>query len=63
MEVNTGDMIEIGSNKVGQPPRRGTVERVLQPEPLKLEVTWDDGHRSIVEPAGGVLQVVDRPAS
>ncbi|MBW3578229.1 MAG: DUF1918 domain-containing protein [Actinobacteria bacterium] len=58
MEVHAGDTIEIPSNKVGVPPRRGTVNEVLQQDPLKIEVTWEDGHQSIFEPAGGHLKVV-----
>jgi hypothetical protein len=58
MEVHVGDRIEIPSNKVGTPPRRGVVDDVLQEQPLKVEVTWDDGHSSIIEPAGGHLQVI-----
>lgn len=63
MEVQKGDTVRIESNKVGQPPRIGTVERVIQEEPVKLEVTWEDGHTSIIEPAGGNLHVVGSGAS
>lgn len=57
-DVKDGDVIEIVSNKVDQPPRRGTVAEVLQDKPLKVEVRWSDGHTSIFEPAGGNLRVV-----
>lgn len=60
MEVREGDVIEIVTNKVQQAPRRGTVDDVLQRDPLKLEVTWDDGHASVLEPRGGNVRVVDR---
>jgi hypothetical protein len=60
MEVHQGDAIEIPSNKVGTPPRRGIVEEVLQSDPLKVEVTWEDGHHTIFEPAGGHLRVISK---
>ncbi|MDQ4131254.1 MAG: DUF1918 domain-containing protein [Actinomycetota bacterium] len=58
MNVRAGDVIEIPSNKVDQPPRRGTVQEVMQAEPLKIEVRWEDGHLSIFEPMGGSLRVL-----
>lgn len=63
MDVEVGDTIQIESNKVGTPPRRGTVNEVLQTEPLKLDVTWDDGHRTIIEPTGAAVHVVSDGAS
>lgn len=58
MQVQKGDTVRIESNKVGTAPRVGTVERVIQDDPVKLEVRWEDGHASIIEPSGGNLQVV-----
>lgn len=57
MEVNQGDVIRIESNKVGVPPRRGTVTSVLQDDPPRIEVDWDDGHTSILDPFGGNVRV------
>lgn len=57
MQVKAGDVIEIDSNKVGTPPRRGTVVTVKQEDPLKIEVRWADGHLSVIEPRGS-LRVV-----
>lgn len=59
-DVKDGDVIEVVSNKVDQPPRRGTISNVLQEDPLKVEVRWSDGHTSIFEPAGGNLRVVQQ---
>jgi hypothetical protein len=61
MRISQGDAIEIVSNKVDQPHRRGVVQRVLAKEPLRLEVTWDDGRTTILTPAGGNLRVLDSP--
>jgi hypothetical protein len=57
MEVNAGDTIEVLSNKVEQPNRKGVVQRVLQEDPLRIEVDWEDGHTSVFTPAGGNLRV------
>ncbi len=59
MQVTQGDAIEIVSNKVDQPNRHGVVQRVLEQEPLRLEVTWDDGRTTILAPAGGNLRVLN----
>jgi hypothetical protein len=58
MDLKVGDTIEVPSNKVGTPPRRGLVEEIIEHDPLRIEVTWDDGHRSIFHPAAGNVQVV-----
>ena len=60
MEVHKGDTIEIPSNKVDQPPRRGVIERVVRPDPLTIEVAWEDDHTSILQPTGGTLRVLER---
>lgn len=60
MKVQQGDTIKVMSNRVGQPDQRGVVKRVLEVDPLRIEVTWDDGHTSEYVPAAGSAQVVDR---
>lgn len=57
MEFRAGDIIRIESNKVGTPPRRGRIEEVLQDEPIRITVEWEDGHLSILEPTGGNLRL------
>ncbi len=58
MKITQGDAIEIVSNKVDQPHRRGVGQRVLDQEPLRIEVTWDDGRTTILMPTGGNLRVL-----
>jgi hypothetical protein len=29
-------------------------------EPLELRVAWDDGHESVLFPAGGMVHVIER---
>ena len=60
MDVQENDKIEVVSNKVGEPHRRAVVQRVLEDDPLRLEVAWDDGHTSEFIPAGGNVRVLPR---
>lgn len=60
MDVEQGDVVEVMSNKVGTPNRRGVVKRVLSREPAHIEVEWDDGHTSEFVPSMGNCQVVGR---
>lgn len=46
MKVRKGDTIEVVSNRVGQPHQRGQVQRVIEHDPLRIEVAWEDGHAS-----------------
>lgn len=60
MDVRQGDTIEVLSNKVDQPNRRGVVQAVLEDDPQRLEITWDDGRTSEFVPSGGNLRVLHR---
>ena len=60
MEIKTGDVIEILSNKVDTPPRRGKVREVIDEDPTELRVEWDDGHESVIYPNTGMVRVLDR---
>lgn len=59
MDVRKGDVIEVVSNKVGQPNQRGRVQQVLGTDPLRIEVAWEDGHTSVFMPAAGNARVVE----
>lgn len=63
MDVRERDEVEIVSNRVGQMPRRGTVKRVVQTTPLKLEITWEDGHSTLLSASGGNLRIIPRTAT
>lgn len=56
--VKKGDHIEILMNKAGQVPRRGVVERVIEEDPLRLEVRWDTGGSTVLMPHAGNLRVL-----
>lgn len=60
MELHVGDAIQVPSNKVDRPDRHGVVRRVLDDEPLRIEVEWEDGHTSVFVPHVGNVLVEER---
>ena len=62
MRAEVGDRILVEAEKVGQASRSGVVEEVLEREPARLRVRWDDGHTSIVAPSSGAAVVESRRA-
>jgi uncharacterized protein DUF1918 len=57
MKASVGDRIVVESKKVGHQPRAGLVEEVLQEDPLRLRVLWEDGHTSVLAPSAGAAQI------
>jgi hypothetical protein len=57
MQVSKGDRLIMESERVGQPPRIGTVEEVLSVEPLRLQVRWETGAVSTVAPDAGAARI------
>lgn len=60
MSAQAGDVIVVESERVAQPVRRGVIEEVLQEEPPRLRIRWDDGHTSIFAPAAGAARTERR---
>lgn len=60
MDAHVGDRIEVRPVQVGQTARQGRVTECVRTEPLELRVAWDDGHESVLFPAGGMVRVVER---
>lgn len=63
MDVKVGNQIEVPSNKVDAPPRRGQVTEVIAKDPPELRVAWDDGHESVIFPHGGTVHVIEGDAT
>jgi hypothetical protein len=42
--------------------RRGVIEEVLQEEPPRFRIRWDDGHTSIFTPSAGAATIEKRKA-
>jgi len=57
MKIEVGDRIVVESEKVGQASRAGVVEEVLEQDPQRLRVRWEDGHTSILTPSAGAARV------
>jgi hypothetical protein len=54
---NVGDTIVVESERVATPARTGVIEEVLQEEPPRYQVRWEDGHTSIFSPAAGAARI------
>ena len=60
MTVHVGDTIVVDSEKVQQTPRSGVIEEVLQENPRRLRVKWEDGHTSILTPSAGAARIIPK---
>lgn len=60
MKPHTGDKIVVESEKVAQPSRSGVIEEVVQEDPPRVRVRWEDGHTSILAPSAGAASVIQR---
>ena len=57
MKAQVGDKIVVESERAAQPSRTGVVEEVLQVDPPRLRIRWEDGHTTILTPSAGVAKV------
>jgi hypothetical protein len=57
MTGKIGDRIVVEPKTVTQTGRGGVIEEVLQQEPPRYRVRWDDGRESIIVPASGAVRV------
>jgi hypothetical protein len=62
MTAQIGDRILVESERAAQPGRAGVIEEVLQADPPRVKVKWDDGHTSVLTPAAGVARIVSKPS-
>jgi hypothetical protein len=54
--LSQGERVELETESVDRPPRRGVIEEVLREEPSpRYRIRWEDGHESVLTPAGGAL--------
>ena len=60
MQGNVGDTIVVESERVATPARTGVIEGVLQEQPPRYQVRWQDGHLSIFSPSAGVARIVQK---
>ena len=57
MKIHVGDTIFVESEKAAQPGREGVIEEVLQEDPARVRVRWEDGHESILTPSAGAATI------
>jgi hypothetical protein len=57
MRAHVGDRIVVEAERASQPSRAGVIEAVLQEEPPRVRVRWEDGHTSILAPTAGVASI------
>lgn len=57
MKGHVGDRIVVESERVTQPGRAGVIEEVLQEEPPRYLVRWEDGRTSSFTPAAGAATI------
>jgi hypothetical protein len=60
MTGRKGDRIVVESERAAQTGRAGVIEKVLQKEPPRYEVRWDDGHTSIFTPQAGAATIEEQ---
>jgi Domain of unknown function (DUF1918) len=52
-----GDNLVIESERADGSGRRGVIEEVLQEQPPRYRVRWEDGHTSILAPSAGSARI------
>ena len=57
MKGHVGDRIVVESERAAQPGRAGVIQEVLQEEPERYLVQWEDGRTSIFAPAAGAATI------
>jgi hypothetical protein len=57
MTARAGNLIVVESERVGQAARKGVIEEVLQEQPARFRVRWEDGHTSIFTPSAGAAKI------
>jgi Domain of unknown function (DUF1918) len=52
-----GDTLVVESERADATGRRGVIEQVLQDQPPRYQVRWEDGHTSILAPSAGSARI------
>lgn len=54
---HVGDTIVIESERADATGRRGVIEEIVQDQPPRYLVRWEDGHTSILTPSAGSARI------
>lgn len=57
---HVGDTIVIESERADATGRRGVIEEIVQDQPPRYRVRWEDGHTSILTPSAGSARIVQK---
>jgi hypothetical protein len=57
MNVTIGNRIVVAGERVTRPPRTGSIDMVLAPDPPRYRVRWDDGRTTIIAPSSGAASI------
>lgn len=60
MRGRIGDRIVVESERADRPGRAGVIEKVLEEEPPRYEIRWDDGHTSIFTASAGAATIEEQ---
>jgi hypothetical protein len=60
MPAHVGDTIVVESESALQTGRAGVIEEVLQEDPPRVRVKWEDGHSSILTPSAGAATIIPK---
>jgi Domain of unknown function (DUF1918) len=60
MTVKVGDRIVVEPEKITQSGRAGVIEEVLQEQPARYRIRWDDGRTSILSPSAGAATIAQQ---
>jgi len=60
MRAHAGDLIVVEAERITQSGRRGVIEAVLNEEPPRFRVRWDDGHTTLFAPSAGAARIEAR---
>jgi hypothetical protein len=60
---NVGDTIVVEAERIATPARTGVIEEVLQADPARYQVRWEDGHTSILAPSAGSARITKKKRS
>lgn len=63
MKADAGDRIIVETERLTRGVRTGVIEEVLQEQPPRFRVRWDDGHISTMTPAAGAATIEKQQAA
>ena len=63
MTGHVGDTIVIESERADATGRRGVIEEIVQDQPPRYLVRWEDGHTSILTPSAGSARIEKKKRS